>query len=83
MISRILSAAIFLSFFSQSFGQSLNLEFLDYIDKYHKIAIEEMERAGIPASIKLAQGLLESNAGRSFLAKRGNNHFGIKCGDGW
>lgn len=83
MISRILSAVFFLSFFSYSFGQSLNLEFLDYINKYHEIAIEEMERAGIPASIKLAQGLLESNAGRSFLAKRGNNHFGIKCGDGW
>lgn len=83
MLTRILSTAFFLTLFHFSFGQSQNLEFLDYIRKYHKIAIEEMERAGIPASIKLAQGLLESNAGRSYLAKRGNNHFGIKCGDGW
>ena len=42
-----------------------------------------MERAGIPASIKLAQGILESSAGKSFLARRANNHFGIKCGNDW
>lgn len=57
--------------------------FLNYIEKYKKIAIEEMERSGVPASIKLAQGLLESNAGRSTLAKRANNHFGIKCHNNW
>lgn len=60
-----------------------NSAFLDYIEKYKKIAIKEMERAGVPASIKLAQGLLESNAGRSTLAKRAKNHFGIKCHSGW
>lgn len=54
-----------------------------YIEKYKKIAIQEMERAGIPASIKLAQALLESGAGKSDLAKRANNHFGIKCGKYW
>ncbi len=54
-----------------------------YINKYKDIAIQEMERAGIPASIKLAQGILESNAGASYLAKTANNHFGIKCGDHW
>ncbi|MEO1257440.1 MAG: glucosaminidase domain-containing protein [Bacteroidota bacterium] len=58
-------------------------EFLDYIEKWKKIAIREMERAGIPASIKLAQGLLESNAGRSTLARKANNHFGMKCGSSW
>lgn len=58
-------------------------EHLKYIDDYKDIAIREMERAGIPASIKLAQGILESNAGQSYLAKRANNHFGIKCGDNW
>lgn len=56
---------------------------LEYIEEYKDIAIREMERAGIPASIKLAQGILESNAGQSYLAKRANNHFGIKCGDNW
>ncbi len=56
---------------------------LKYIEEYQEIAIREMERAGIPASIKLAQGILESNAGQSYLARRANNHFGIKCGDNW
>lgn len=56
---------------------------LEYIDRYKEIAIREMERAGIPASIKLAQGLLESGAGTSNLARRANNHFGIKCGSNW
>ncbi|NBC06911.1 MAG: LysM peptidoglycan-binding domain-containing protein [Bacteroidetes bacterium] len=56
---------------------------LEYIDRYKEIAIREMERAGIPASIKLAQGLLESGAGTSDLARRANNHFGIKCGGNW
>lgn len=51
----------------------------DYIDKYAKTAKEEAELFGIPASITLAQGLLESNAGKSSLAAKENNHFGIKC----
>lgn len=50
-----------------------------YIAKYYKTAVEEMRKFGIPASITLAQGLLESNAGQSKLAKYNNNHFGIKC----
>ena len=54
-----------------------------YINKFKHIAISEMERAGIPASIKLAQGLLESAAGSSVLASNANNHFGIKCGSAW
>jgi len=52
---------------------------LGYIQKYHKIAVREMHKYGIPASITLAQGILESNAGQSSLAKEANNHFGIKC----
>lgn len=51
----------------------------NYIQKYAPLAKREMEMYGIPASIKLAQGLLESNAGDSRLAKNNNNHFGIKC----
>ena len=54
-----------------------------YIETYKEIAISEMERTGIPASIKLAQGLLESGAGKSTLSRVAKNHFGIKCGGGW
>jgi len=54
-----------------------------YISQYKAIAISEMHRSGIPASIKLAQGLLESNRGTSTLATSANNHFGIKCGKHW
>ena len=54
-----------------------------YIEKYSGLAIEEMYRTGVPASITLAQGLLESGNGLSELAVRGNNHFGIKCHNTW
>lgn len=50
-----------------------------YIEKYAPIAVEEMYRSGIPASITLAQGILESGSGQSQLAIKANNHFGIKC----
>ena len=53
----------------------------EYIDTYKDLAMREMERTGIPASIALAQGILESGDGNSTLARRGNNHFGIKCHD--
>ena len=55
----------------------------EYVDKYKHIAIEHMERYGIPASITLAQGILESDSGNSNLARRSNNHFGIKCKSDW
>ncbi len=54
-----------------------------YIDTYKALAVEQMNRYGIPASITLAQGLLESSAGKSELSRKANNHFGIKCGSGW
>ena len=54
-----------------------------YIDKYSALAITEMERTGVPASITLAQGLLESGAGRSTLATQAHNHFGLKCHKAW
>lgn len=53
----------------------------EYIEKYTSIAIREMQSYGIPASITMAQGILESNNGNSYLAKEANNHFGIKCHD--
>jgi len=56
---------------------------LIYIDQYKDIAIKEMKRTGIPASITLAQGILESNSGQSNLAYNYKNHFGIKCKSDW
>lgn len=55
----------------------------EYIDRYCSLAMEHQGEYGIPASITLAQGLLESAAGRSRLASEGNNHFGIKCHGEW
>ena len=55
----------------------------EYIQRYKDIAVKEKDRAGIPASIKLAQGLLESGAGSSPLAREAKNHFGMKCGADW
>ncbi len=54
-----------------------------YIDQYRDLAVVEMYRSGIPASITLAQGLHESNYGTSELARLANNHFGIKCKTNW
>ena len=55
----------------------------EYIAKYAATAVNEMYRSGVPASITLAQGLLESGVGRSELAVQGRNHFGIKCHNNW
>ena len=55
----------------------------DYIRKFHKMAIAEMHSYSIPASITLAQGILESGNGNSELALKSKNHFGIKCHKGW
>lgn len=54
-----------------------------YIDKYKSIAVEHMDVYGIPASIKMAQAIHESEFGNSRLAREGNNHFGIKCKSSW
>lgn len=68
---------------SSSSNKGTSTSGLNYIDRYKGIAIEEMNKYGIPASIKLAQALLESGNGNSYLATRANNHFGIKCGGSW
>lgn len=54
-----------------------------YIQRFAKYAVEEMEKYKIPASITLAQGLLETGGGQSRLAQEGKNHFGIKCKEDW
>ncbi len=81
MLKKFLFSIVFLVLFFWVGAQSSKQE--NYIKKHKKIAISEMERAGVPASIKLAQGILESNSGKSTLAKKANNHFGMKCGNGW
>src|ERR1051325_3050651 len=67
--------------FGQKKGDDMTVP--EYISKYNEMAREEMRRVGIPASITLAQGILESNYGNSKLAIKANNHFGIKCGNNW
>ena len=64
-------------------AQTRSKQYEEYIKKYRDLAVEEMKRYHIPASITLAQGLLESGAGQSELARKSNNHFGIKCGGDW
>ena len=67
----------------QKSNKSLNKYSLQYIRKYAPIAVSEMHKYNVPASITLAQGILESGNGRSQLASKSNNHFGIKCHTGW
>ena len=64
-------------------NKPLNKYTLQYIKKYASLAVLEMHKYKIPASITLAQGVLESGNGRSQLASKSNNHFGIKCHIGW
>ena len=71
--------AIILS--SNLFAQRISPD--EYINTYREIAIAEMKRSGIPASVTLAQGILETECGNSDLVKKSNNHFGIKCKSTW
>ncbi len=75
---------VFGSLFPTLFGVSNSpVTATQYIEKYRELAISEMHRTNIPASIKMAQGILESGLGTSTLAIQANNHFGIKCGSSW
>ncbi|MCR4583120.1 MAG: glucosaminidase domain-containing protein [Prevotella sp.] len=74
--------ALFLTVVGAQAQLKWNARYQQYIDQYKDIAIEQMNRWGVPASITLAQGIFESGAGRSELTQKGNNHFGIKC-HGW
>ncbi|MBL0343602.1 MAG: glucosaminidase domain-containing protein [Bacteroidetes bacterium] len=78
----LLIAILFLD--SYSFGQAPKRTTIpEYITKYKEDAIKDMMKMGVPASITLAQGILESESGNSALAKEANNHFGIKCHKDW
>ena len=82
MKSAYFIAIIILSFIS-SLSALASDPYEEYIDRYSSLAVEHQDEFGIPASITLAQGLLESAAGRSTLASKANNHFGIKCHKEW
>ena len=64
-------------------GAQPGADIIDYINNYKKLAMDEMIRTGIPASITLAQGIHETYAGKSELVLKSNNHFGIKCKSYW
>ncbi|MFV0607237.1 MAG: glucosaminidase domain-containing protein [Niabella sp.] len=82
MIQKLKITFLFVLLTSFAIAQNSDA-YTDYINTYRVIAIEEMQRTGVPASIKLAQGLLESMAGQSELVGKSNNHFGIKCKRGY
>lgn len=83
-MKRILSFLVILHISLASvFAQNAKMSREEYVTKYAKLAVQEMERVGIPASITLAQGCLESSNGNSELSIASNNHFGIKCHSSW
>lgn len=75
IITTLILAASFLK------AQDISVE--EYVNTYRNIAVAEMKRSGIPASVTLAQGILETEHGNSDLVKKSNNHFGIKCKSTW
>ncbi len=81
-IFKLATVALFFLCHLHAFAQK-EQDVVDYIEQYKNLAIAEQIRSGVPASITLAQGIHESAAGKSDLATRGNNHFGIKCKSTW
>lgn len=80
---RLITLITVLTFSVGAQAQRRNTRYVEYINKYSPLAVGQMKEHKIPASITLAQGLLESGAGMSELARKSNNHFGIKCGSSW
>jgi LysM repeat protein len=78
-VKKILLSFLIIILTIQVKSQNQDSNYINYIQKYAGIAIKQQQLHRIPASIILAQGLLESRAGQSILVKEGNNHFGIKC----
>lgn len=82
-IKAILSSAFIIVAAAPFASAQVRMTREEYIDRYKAIAVADMERYGIPASITMAQGILESDSGNSLLAIKSNNHFGIKCKTNW
>jgi len=80
---KLITTVLSISLLSAAFGQSTKQRIEAYIEQYKSLAISEMLRTGVPASVTLAQGILETAAGESELASYANNHFGIKCKSDW
>ena len=80
---RLILLVVLSAFAFSAQAQRRNQRYQEYIERYSPLAVEQMRVHKIPASITLAQGLLESGAGYSELARKSNNHFGIKCGGRW
>ena len=78
---RLLFLSMAFCVFTAANAQTISIE--EYIDLYKEIAMKEMIRTGVPASITLAQGIVETENGNSKLVKKSNNHFGIKCKETW
>ncbi|MBQ3260474.1 MAG: glucosaminidase domain-containing protein [Alistipes sp.] len=83
ILRKTILSALFLAIFVLFADAQTQTTREEYIEKYKNIAIAHMEHYGIPASITLAQGILESNSGNSLLSRSSNNHFGIKCKKNW
>jgi LysM repeat protein len=74
---------LMLTLLASQWLQAQNSDVVNYINTYKELAIREMQRSGVPASITLAQGIHETMAGKSVLVIKSNNHFGIKCKTSW
>jgi LysM repeat protein len=79
----ILAVLLFFTFPCIRPAAQIPADVVNYVNTYKGLAMSEMQRTGIPASIILAQGIHETQAGTSDLVKKSNNHFGIKCKDSW
>lgn len=80
-MNRIIFIILLLTGHNAALAQRISIE--EYIAQFKETAMQEMQRSGVPASITLAQGILESESGNSELVKKSNNHFGIKCKSTW
>ena len=78
---RVVLSLIFVGLGMFGLGQNMTVD--QYVATYKGLAISEMQRTGVPASITLAQGILETEGGNSDLLRSSNNHFGIKCKSSW